>query len=340
MQTAVTTTRRFAWYALVAAVLAVVLPTSAVIAADLLLHQTRYAVNIWGYRGPVAGPKQPHEWRLAVLGESTAFGYGVSWNEAFPAYLQSHLNRDAPANRRATVVNLAYNNEGAHSYKFTLQDYAYLDYDAVLFYSGYNDLGGANTSVFRHDSAVFRLTGYMPLLPVVFHEKAAAIKNRWAPGATEGAAKTEFDPHISERATVAALEKALQISRSLEAQLGQPPREERVDGNTRDGAPCGWRWAHYCGGMYQAVKLALDRGKRVLVVTQPYYNAEHEEQQRRLHAFLLDRFGGNPRLRLANLGDVVDLRDPALCYDGLHLTPAGNQRVAEALVPHVRDLIP
>ena len=42
------------------------------------------------------------------------------------------------------VLNLGFNNEGAYSFKYTLKDYDYLDYDEVVLYSGYNDLSGEN----------------------------------------------------------------------------------------------------------------------------------------------------------------------------------------------------
>ena len=42
-----------------------------------------------------------------------------------------------PIDRR----NLGYNNEGADSLRFTLEDYLWLDYDAAILYEGYNDVG-------------------------------------------------------------------------------------------------------------------------------------------------------------------------------------------------------
>lgn len=325
------------------------LTTSAIIAGDVYLHR-KYAdlvgLNVWGYRGPAVGRKQPNEWRLAVLGESTAFGYGVHWKQAFPAYLQTLLNESpSTAGRRVRVVNLAYNNEGAHSYRVTLRDYEYLDADAVLFYSGYNDLGGANTSVFRHDSAIFRLTGYLPIFPLIFTEKAMAI--RWN-GKLDDAywgRKTTFRPNITQRATATALETAVAISRSLDAQLGRQLPASTVANATAEGTACGEQWAYYCGEMYEAIKLALDQGKQVLMVTQPYHRPAHaphlhEEQQQRLGAFLRDRFGGRPRMHFANLGQTVDLKDATLAYDSIHLNAEGNRRIAAALAPHVRGLMP
>ena len=85
-----------------------------------------------------------------------------------------------------TVINLAYNNEGAYSFKPTLDDYRSLDYDLALLYEGYNDLLASvrpNVAVFRHDSPVFRLTGYLPIFPIIFKEKAAAMLNGGDAGA-------------------------------------------------------------------------------------------------------------------------------------------------------------
>jgi lysophospholipase L1-like esterase len=65
----------------------------------------------------------------------------------------------------------------------------------------------------------------------------------------------------------------------------------------------------------------------------------HHDQQRLMRQFLRQKFGDTPRLRFANLGDAVDLKDTSLCYDGMHLTAAGNERIAAALLPDVRALL-
>jgi lysophospholipase L1-like esterase len=340
--------RRYVLFAFLAICLAIVLSSAGVMAGDLYLHR-RYAdvagLNIWGYRGPTVGRKQPNEWRLVVLGESTAFGYGVRWDEAFPAYLQQKINTTARADgRRVSVVNLAYNGEGAHSYKYTLRDYDYLNADAVLFYSGYNDLGGTNTQVFRHLSPIFRATGYLPIFPIIFQEKAMALRAGNLEEAY-GGKRTTFKPNITARATASALEQAVSISRSLGDQIGRGTIDTTVDEAAIVGAPCTDRWAHYCGEMYTAVKMALDEGKQVLLVTQPYMSLNavavslHRDQQRRMHAFLREKLGDTPKLRFATLAEAVDVKDPVLCYDGMHLTARGNERVASALVPEVAALM-
>ena len=80
----------------------------------------------------------------------------------------------------------------------------------------------------------------------------------------------------------------------------------------------------------------------MLVVTQPYelegVGERHREQQREMAAMLQRRFGGDRRIRYVNLGPSVDLRDPALSFDHMHLTAPGNARIADALVQPVLDL--
>lgn len=299
------------------------------LAVDLYLHhkyRDLVGMNIWGYRGPVVGRKLPGERRILVLGESTAFGYGVRWDEAWPAQLERLLSTPA---HPVSVVNLAYNNEGAHSYPFTLADYAYLDADAVLFYSGYNDLG-SNTQVYRHESFVFRWTGYFPLLPMIAQEKAMAIRYGGRLEDAYWGRVTTFRPTIAQRTAAAALEAGVALSRGLD-QLGQPlPLTEMPQT-----ALCGV-WSGYCESMALAVRAVLGRKQTPILITQPYIHPSHRAQQAALWEYLPRNVSRD--VRRIDLGDgVIDLHDPTLAYDGMHLTAAGNaviaQRIAGALAP-------
>src|ERR1700704_329105 len=112
---------------------------SILLGADLYLHH-KHGMNLWGYRGPAVGQKQPGEKRIVVLGGSTAWGFGLSAGQDFPGQLQ---RRFAERTRTAgdpliRVLNLSFNNEGAYSFKYTLNDYKYLGYDAIVLYGGYN----------------------------------------------------------------------------------------------------------------------------------------------------------------------------------------------------------
>ena len=106
---------RVALFAIVTIALAVILTLGVLLASDLYLHRKYMdlvALNPWGYRGPAVGPKQPGEQRLAFIGGSTAFGYGVHWRDAVPALLQERLNGAGDTARHVTVLNLAGNGEG------------------------------------------------------------------------------------------------------------------------------------------------------------------------------------------------------------------------------------
>jgi hypothetical protein len=320
----------------------------ALLAADLYVH-ARYErgmlVNTWGYRGPAAGQKQPDEYRIVVLGGSAAFGYGVNWDESMPAILGRKLAR-TPG--RYTVVNLAYNNEGAYSFAFTLKDYAYLQYDLVCLYEGYNDLGGddgANRSVFRHASPVFTLTGYLPIFPLVFREKASVLVYGDTRGLYPTLNRTVFRPPagLSARTTADVLRMAAAVGESLERQFRWVSGDARPAGAVSPAGDCAPPWEEYCGSIRAAVEWSLRRNKQVIVATQPYVlgaelNARHRDQQRAMATMLVQRFAGDARVRYVDLGNLIDLADPALSYDRMHLTPSGNERLAEAFVPPVLEM--
>ena len=238
-----------------------------------------------------------------------------------------------------SVVNLAYHNEGAYSFTYTLRDYRYLEYDVAVLYTGYNDLGGPNTSVFRHGSPVFRLTGYLPILPLILTEKAMALRYGGNLEDAYWGKKTVFKPNLADRATAVALETAASISRSLERQLGRLSQETKPTNRASVAMGCEERWIHYCRAVWEAVDYVRDRGKRAIVVTEPYIADHHVEQQQNLVGMLRQRFPDHPRLRYVNLGQAVDLKDRTLAYDGMHLTAAGNERIAASLVPPILDML-
>src|SRR5687768_11198102 len=145
-------------FALVTMSLAVIGGLLLLLVADLVLHyraERSAGLNRHGYRGPVAERKQSGELRVAMLGGSTVFGYGVPWSESVPVQLEPLLQQRL--GRRVTVVNLGFNNEGAFAFAPNLEDFAYLDPDVIVLYEGYNDLPGdenVNHAVYRRESAV------------------------------------------------------------------------------------------------------------------------------------------------------------------------------------------
>ena len=307
------------------------------LAADLYAHHraaSSAGLNRWGYRGPVVSRKQPGEIRVAVLGGSTVFGYGVYWHEAFPPLLERELQQHRPQ-QRFTVVNLGYNNEGAYALEPTLQDFAYLDYDIVVIYAGYNDLLGdiqVNWQVYRHSSPVFRLTGYFPILPLVLEEKAAVLRS--------GGGKTVFTPGVMARTSAAALETAAAIGETMATQL------DRVAGVPPAARPaaegCAPPWRHYCDSLARAIRYARQHGKKVVVASPPTIQRRmrerHESQHRAAAEMVARTFGDDPSIRWIDLSQAINLLDPQLTFDEMHLRVEGNAVIAKALVAPVMAL--
>ena len=297
----------------------------AFVGVELYLHY-KHGINLRGYRGPSVGRKQAGEKRVAILGGSTTWGFGLKAGQDFPAQLQRVLAERPDVSHQApvNVLNLGFNNEGAYSFKFTLKDYAYLEPDVVVLYSGYNDVKNIeNKIIFRHRSPVFLWTGFLPLLPSLTIDKLTVWKRELS-GSDE---RTIFEPPDV---------KTIKNGDELRKQVGSLTQKDTTKDATT--ATCA-EWQFYCEQISETVSVALKEGKRVLVVTEPYISNEHVAQQAAIANMLSVRFAGNPNVQYLNLGTAVDLRDTSLCWDGMHLTQEGNRRIAAALVQPVRDLL-
>jgi hypothetical protein len=316
------------------------------LAVDLYLHkraERSAGLNIWGYRGPTVGAKRVGEVRVVVLGGSTAFGYGVMWDQALPPFLERELRSRLPIGRATaiSVVNLGMNNEGAYAFPYTLRDFEFLDYDVVVLYEGYNDVTGTNRSLFRHTSPVFRVFGYYPILPLVIEEKRLALTYGdlgTAYRAINGE-KVTFTPPASHRAAAAALGAAEIVGGVIARQLDRlaGPLDEAASNPTSGSCPR--EWIVYCDSTAEAITYVLQRGGRVVMATQPYFNDAHRQQQAVLRSMLQARFHEVDALTYVDLGNVVSLKDPAITFDGMHLNGEGNERVAHALAPTVAEAI-
>jgi lysophospholipase L1-like esterase len=328
-------------------VFAIVLTTTVLLAVDVYLHgryERSAGLNVWGYRGPSVGRKKANEYRVVMLGGSAAYGYGVTFDQAIPAQLEQLLRKQtqSPA---FTVVNLGYNNEGAYSFRTTLEDYAWLHYDLALLYEGYNDISDVrpNTQIFRHDSPVFRLTGYLPIFPIIFKEKAAAMTSG-NPGALyRDNPKTVFHASLAAKTGATVLTTTADVAKALEAQLGRVAAEPPP--HAEDGAHTGCeRWSQYCRSIERAAEFARRNGAQVMVATQPYLRLDetlqalHMQQQSALREFLMRRFGNDRDVKYVNLGDAVDLENTHLSFDHMHLRAEGNTRVASRLVEPVLEM--
>ena len=346
------TTRQRLLFGLAAVVLAILAAFAALLASDVYLHwrtQNLAGVNIWGYRGPTIGRKKAGEIRIAAIGGSTVFGYGLPWNQSWPFYLEEELNRRQAAGGTVRVANLGVPTDSARTFTATLNDYAYLNADIVCFYEGYNDLGQDNHEfksptipevphyiAWRHQSPIFRWTGYFPIFPLVLKEKAMAMLYHGDLNAAYGH-DIVFQPGLATRTTARTLEAASAVAVAVERRFGQlsnitPQLSQRTD------ASCG-KWTQYCGAVAEAVDRTLSQHKVAVVITQPYLSDLHVDQQLALAHMMTAQFGGNPRVVYVNLGRAIDMRDTALVYDRVHLVPKGNELIADRLLPVITDLV-
>lgn len=335
-------------------VLAPVLLFVIVLAAiDVYMHNRdfdgRYGLNtlnVWGYRGDVAPPATDDQLRIAVVGGSTAWGYGVPVEESMPFLLQEALEQSGAA-EDAVVLNLAYNNEGAFAYTANLEDYLKLDYDVVVMYTGVNDSGGENRLAWRRSSPIFRTIGYLPILPDLMNQ----ILNNWRSG--RGLANPEdpkivfaerYQEELRDLVVDGEIEQYLETQRT-EADTSSSPasspdsEEESIDGLATSSDLCAEPWTFYCSQIARAIDFARVHGKLVLVVGEPFVSKAQADQQRQLRQFLEARYPSDPSITYADFGLAIDVTDPAIAFDGMHLTAEGNRSVAEQLVAPLRLLI-
>jgi GDSL-like Lipase/Acylhydrolase family len=345
------TRRKKLIFAIAAATIAVIVTTAGLLIVDIFLHgryERSAGYNVWGYRGPRVGAKQPGELRIAMLGGSTAYGYGVSWDEAIPAQLERELTT---AGKRISVVNLGYNNEGAYSLRFTIEDYLWLKYDLAILYEGYNDVQltppEVNRQVFRRDSPVFRLTGYLPIFPIIFKEKAASLLSGGATGAAYDASqKTVFRPGLAARGAAGMLSTLSGVSDAIGHQANEVAPPAHMDAPARGASGCEHPWTLYCESMAAAIEFARSHGIAVLVVGQPELantlsgRARHDHQQQQLAAMIARQFANDARVQYVSMRGVVDTADPSKSFDRMHLNADGNRLVAERLAVVVREFAP
>ena len=321
-------------YASVAVMLATGLMLIGLIGADLYVHsrtQDVGGVNVWGYRGSPVGAKRAGETRIVMVGGSTVYGWGLPAHESIASFLERRLN-GSRAGRAFSVVNLGAPGQGAYGFVTDLSDFEYLDYDIVVMYEGYNDLGPItirgrdNYLLWRHESPVFRWTGYYPILPMVLREKADLL--------TAGEKGRPGEVRFGARIAGGAMRAVAAVTGDLGGQVGgltPVPADAPADGE------CVETWKRYCGSVRDAVVWVLARDKRVIFVTQPYLSDAHKEQQANVAAMIKARFGGDGRVAYVNLGETIDTANRDVAYDGLHLVAKGNDTIASLLAGPVLE---
>jgi hypothetical protein len=338
--------RKTFFFALALIICSTILCLGGVFALDLYLHH-KFAkaagLNWRGYRGPVLSKKQDDELRIAVVGGSTVLGYGVHYEESFPAQLQEKLNQRLKGSGSpffVSVANLGFNSQGAYGSRFTLEDYASLNYDLVIVYDGYNDyVNYPAWSLGRRDSALFRLTGYYLILPTILYEKAIYLRGGYNPDLAV------YRPNPIQETQAKVLTATADVATQVEKYLSHLPEDKKrkeeqlISEEEALKTGCVKGWSFFCRNVEDTVEYALGQNKKVLVVGIPQKTEGQIAQGKELEAFMSRRYSNSSDVKWKSLAHAVDLRDTTLAFDGCHLTRGGNEIVANELLDPTLEIL-
>jgi hypothetical protein len=258
-----------------------------------------FGVNQWGFRGEARGERQPGEIRIALVGGSAAYEAATKHADTMAMAIVSQLQEvGRPRNQEYSIVNLAQPRVGADSYVGTLRAYAFLEPDAVAIVDGYDTIEGLPPHA-RERSAIFRTTGYLPILPARILGRSAWLS----------------DP---DGGTL----EMLRDDRTEPADVG-----------------CSGASKPYCAAMADTVRYVLERGLPIVVASPPFVTARHAAQQRSLAAFLTQTFATEPRFLYLDLGSAINLTHPAESPDGIHRTVVGNHEVGQPIALGILRLL-
>lgn len=280
----------------------VVMAALGTMALDLYAHsrvEQLGGVNHRGYRGRVMPVRQPGEFRIAVVGGDFAFGWGVAPQETTTDFVRHDVQRRfsrAGVSRRVTAVNLGALGLPASEYSSRLARFADLAPDVVCLYVDLTD-SGPGTVMPPFDSGIARLTGYVPMLPVVLREKA--LPGADTVGRAIGAADRWLYALVADAESAASGEDRLvSIGRAVHVALGMAP---------------------------------------VVVVVPVPMTPDQVAARDRVVDVIRARAEAEPRLRVVDLSDDPRLADPALRLDGVNFGAGGQSMVADLVAPAVLE---
>jgi GDSL-like lipase/acylhydrolase family protein len=324
----VTRRPRAPWSGLAISGAAVLLMLLAAIGFDIYAHaRLRNAGwNLEGYRGARLGRKAPNEVRVATLGGSTTFGYGVAPGDSYPARLEEALRRRLDGTTPVSVANLGFNNDGAVCFESTVEAYEYLKPDIYIIYAGVNDLFTFSLvrqprDCGRPGSWVFRTFGYLPIADHLVRDKYFALRY----GSVEKGYRMRWQfswDRIGEarRRTglpAVAFPATPGESEQIAVQGGRVYRDLIV---------------HLVGSL-------LARGKSVIVAHEAFTEHSRGPQQAILRATLTESFGAEARFRFVDVWPLFPEAERAtVLWDDMHMGPVGNARLADAFVEPVLAL--
>jgi len=259
-------------------------------------------VNGRGYRGTVVRARAQREARIAVVGGDFAFGWGMAEAETTAGYLRTMLanalNKSGDAATVVTSINLGARGLPAVEYPSRIEQFAYLAPDVWCLYVDLADSQPGSVMP-PFDSGVTRLTGYVPILPIVVEEKGFTTLGRGLKAIDRtlyglaGAGR----PDASSAGRLAAIERAMDL-------VLAPPTTKAV----------------------------------VVILPVPLTDSERVEHDRIL-ASALARASGVPRMGVVDLAAHPKFSAPELRLDGVSYSAGGNSLVAQEVGQVIVDLL-
>jgi lysophospholipase L1-like esterase len=313
---------------------ALALALAGLAAAEAHLHgvydQQGESYNRRGYRGPLAGPKAPGEFRVAVFGGSGSYGYGQRLQDSWPEKLDRLLAKgDCPVR----VINLSANQQGIYGMNHDVRIYQDLGYDLALLY-----LGGADSSPtqphladFRGANPVFAALGYMPILTRYLEEKQLELagdlgRAAWAAGVGHDWAVGAPVRFILGQAATQAGQMLERMGKTLSVSEKQA-RVLKTSGRDRP-------FAFFLDYTERTLDWLLSHDKRVVCLGEAALSGSL--QQELLVDLIQRKYAG--RVTYLDAAKLIDAPAQEAFTDLVHFTQNGARLLASALAPRLREI--
>ena len=274
--------------------------------------------NSEGYRGIKKKEKKEGFERIVTVGGSTTFGYGTTYLHAWPHLIEEKFLENS---LKADVVNLGQLSQGIWAIKRDLLHYDYLDYDYVIFYSGYNDSNPniLNKSSARHYDLFFKLFGYLPILDTYIYEKMILIFYG------------DLEKFYSDK-----LKDTEAVSFSLDKENNPVRKKNQKKNNVNSNlavenkAP----FQDYINEYNETFRFLLNKNKKIIFIHQPKLENYNFIQREKINELL----SGYPEIIQLDYTNLIDLSDKKISLDYMHLTIEGNTRLANKLFEDIQNL--
>lgn len=142
--------------------------------ANGILYGKEVRINSYGMRDEETTIKKPEDtFRIAVLGDSVTFGYGVSVEESYPDILEKKLQDNRVGDRKIEVLNFGVMGYGMNQ-NLSVLEHKVFDFEPDIVILGHhlNDIWGEGT-VFIAPPLFLRFLGTHSSLFSCFNKKGA-----------------------------------------------------------------------------------------------------------------------------------------------------------------------